>query len=106
MHDYLALQSIIQVLVSDPVEKYMTAFADAGPLPASMTLSRALMRFFKDSAVPVVDDWGSCVGIAYRTDCSKVIPHHFLLSHHFYAIGSGSLVQNLLRGHNLYLFFS
>lgn len=62
----------IQVLVDDPVEKYMTAFDDANPLPCSMTLNKVVMRFFKDSAIPVVDDWGSCVGIVYRNDCNKV----------------------------------
>ncbi|THU71499.1 hypothetical protein C4D60_Mb04t02080 [Musa balbisiana] len=61
-----------QVLVDDPVEKYMTAFDEANPLPCSMTLNKVVMRFFKDSAVPVVDDWGSCVGIVYRNDCNKI----------------------------------
>ncbi|WOL06458.1 pentatricopeptide repeat-containing protein [Canna indica] len=61
-----------QVMVDDPVEKYMTVFEEASPLSASMTLSKAVMRFFKDSAVPVVDDWGSCVGIVYRSDCNKL----------------------------------
>ncbi|XP_065012170.1 pentatricopeptide repeat-containing protein At5g10690-like isoform X2 [Musa acuminata AAA Group] len=61
-----------QVLVDDPVEKYMTAFDDANPLPCSMTLNKVVMRFFKDSAIPVVDDWGSCVGIVYRNDCNKI----------------------------------
>ncbi|CAL9754705.1 unnamed protein product [Musa acuminata subsp. burmannicoides] len=61
-----------QVLVDDPVEKYMTAFDEANPLPCSMTLNKVVMRFFKDSAIPVVDDWGSCVGIVYRNDCNKI----------------------------------
>lgn len=68
---------LIQVFVDDPVEKYMTAFEEARPLLASVTLNKAIMRFSKDSAVPVVDDWGSCVGIIYRTDCKKVLSHHF-----------------------------
>ncbi|XP_042389827.1 pentatricopeptide repeat-containing protein At5g10690-like isoform X1 [Zingiber officinale] len=61
-----------QVFVDDPVEKYMTTIEEARPLLASITLNKAIMRFSKDSAVPVVDDWGNCVGIVYRTDCKKL----------------------------------
>nr|CAD1825515.1 unnamed protein product [Ananas comosus var. bracteatus] len=61
-----------QVLVNDPVEKHMIPFEKANPLPASSSLNEVVMRFFKEPAVPVIDDWGSCVGIVHRCDCIKL----------------------------------
>ncbi|XP_008805415.1 pentatricopeptide repeat-containing protein At5g10690 isoform X2 [Phoenix dactylifera] len=61
-----------EVSLNDPIEKYMTAFEEADPLPASLKLDKVIMRFFKDSAIPAIDDWGSCVGIVHRDDCKKL----------------------------------
>lgn len=58
--------------MNDPVEKHMIPFEKANPLPASSSLNEVVMRFFKEPAVPVIDDWGSCIGIVHRCDCIKV----------------------------------
>lgn len=61
-----------QIVLNDPVEKYMIPFQEAQPLHADLILEEVVMRFFKDPVVPIVDDWGSCVGIVHRQDCTKV----------------------------------
>ncbi|KAJ6842417.1 pentatricopeptide repeat-containing protein [Iris pallida] len=57
--------------LDDPVEKYMTAFEEACPLPANLSLKKVAIRFLKDSVVPIIDDWGSCVGIVHSDDCNE-----------------------------------
>lgn len=59
--------------MDDPIGKYMTPFKEANPLQASLDLKKAVMRFYRDAAVPVVDDWGSCIGIVHCEDCNRVI---------------------------------
>ncbi|CAD6219133.1 unnamed protein product [Miscanthus lutarioriparius] len=61
-----------QIILNDPVEKYMVPFQESQPLPADLILRKAVMRFLKDRAVPLVDDWGGCVGIVHRDDCTKL----------------------------------
>ncbi|KAL6846184.1 hypothetical protein ACP4OV_023632 [Aristida adscensionis] len=61
-----------QIILNDPVEKYMIPFQESRPLPADLILRKAVMRFWKDRAVPLVDDWGGCVGIVHRDDCIKL----------------------------------
>ncbi|KAL6656053.1 hypothetical protein ACP70R_006879 [Stipagrostis hirtigluma subsp. patula] len=61
-----------QIILNDPVEKYMVPFQESRPLPADLILRKAVMRFWKDRAVPLVDDWGGCVGIIHREDCTKL----------------------------------
>lgn len=61
-----------QVSLGDPIEKYMTPFEEAKPLQASLDLKKAVMRFYRDAVVPVIDEWGSCVGIVHREDCNQL----------------------------------
>ncbi|KAJ6815518.1 MACPF domain-containing proteinisoform X2 [Iris pallida] len=61
-----------QISLDDPVEKYMTAFEEACPLPANLSLKKVAIRFLKDSVVPIIDDWGSCVGIVHSDDCNEL----------------------------------
>lgn len=61
-----------QILLNDPVEKYMIPFLESRPLGADLILENVAMRFLKDSAVPLVNNWGSCVGIVHSRDCTKM----------------------------------
>lgn len=61
-----------QIILNDPVEKYMIPFHESRPLCADLILENVVMRFWKDSAVPLVNDWGSCVGIVHSHDCTKM----------------------------------
>ncbi|KAJ1289776.1 hypothetical protein BS78_02G190200 [Paspalum vaginatum] len=61
-----------QVILNDRVEKYMVPFQESRPLPADLALRKVVLRFMKDRAVPLVDDWGGCVGIVHRDDCTKL----------------------------------
>ncbi|KAK3133391.1 hypothetical protein QOZ80_6AG0535930 [Eleusine coracana subsp. coracana] len=61
-----------QIILNDPVEKYMVPFQESRPLPADLILRKVVMRFLEDCAVPLVDDWGGCVGIVHRDDCTKL----------------------------------
>ncbi|KAG9455954.1 hypothetical protein H6P81_000462 [Aristolochia fimbriata] len=61
-----------QVLLDDPIEKHMVKFEEAKPVQSSVELKKIVMRLFRDAVVPVIDDWGSCVGILYRDDCQQL----------------------------------
>ncbi|KAF3339261.1 pentatricopeptide repeat-containing protein [Carex littledalei] len=65
-------QVLPEVLLDQPVEKYMVPFEEARPLNANIMLRDVVMRFFNEAAIPVTDEWGNCIGIVQRRDCVKL----------------------------------
>lgn len=63
---------ITKISVHDSIEHIMVPFEKSRPLKATLKLKQVVMRFYQDLAVPVIDDWGSCVGILQREDCNKL----------------------------------
>lgn len=63
---------LIQVSIGDAIECIMMPLHEARPLQATLRLNQVVMRFYRDSSVPIIDDWGSCVGILHAEDCNKV----------------------------------
>ncbi|XP_051187704.1 pentatricopeptide repeat-containing protein At5g10690 isoform X1 [Lolium perenne] len=61
-----------QILLNDPVEKYMLPFRETRPLCGDLILGNVVMRFLKDSVVPLVNDWGACTGIVHSHDCTEM----------------------------------
>ncbi|KAL5973979.1 hypothetical protein ACLOJK_030639 [Asimina triloba] len=62
-----------QVSLDDPIKKYMIPFVEANPLLASLELKQVTMCFYREAIVPVIDDWGCCVGLIHREDCNQVL---------------------------------
>ncbi|KAI3961463.1 hypothetical protein MKX01_001199 [Papaver californicum] len=61
-----------QVSLDDPIETIMRPFGESQPLLVNLDVENVLMRFFKDEVVPIIDEWGSCVGIVHREDCNQL----------------------------------
>ncbi|KAL5559389.1 hypothetical protein UlMin_035600 [Ulmus minor] len=61
-----------QVSPGEKIETFMMTFEAAQALGEEMKLNEVAMRFFKDPVVPIVDEWGSCVGLLHRKDCKEL----------------------------------
>ncbi|KAL0297400.1 UNVERIFIED_CONTAM: Pentatricopeptide repeat-containing protein [Sesamum radiatum] len=66
------LALVDSVSLRDAIEHIMVPFSEASPLQATLQLKQVVMRFFKDSVVPIIDEWGGCIGIVHREDCNAL----------------------------------
>ncbi|BFI23866.1 protein MpPPR_61 [Marchantia polymorpha subsp. ruderalis] len=56
----------------DTVESIMVPYEEARPLLAETNIKTVMMRFFKEDAIPVIDEQGGCVGVVYSEDIFEI----------------------------------
>ncbi|XWS72825.1 hypothetical protein CRYUN_Cryun02cG0073600 [Craigia yunnanensis] len=61
-----------QVLPGEHIESIMVPFESVRPLLGTLELKKVVMRFYRDPVVPIIDGWGSCVGLLHREDCYEM----------------------------------
>ncbi|KAA3489829.1 pentatricopeptide repeat-containing protein [Gossypium australe] len=61
-----------QVLPGNPIERIMLPLETVRPLPGSLELKKVVMRLYREPVVPIIDDWGSCIGLLHREDCCEM----------------------------------
>ncbi|XP_022729905.1 pentatricopeptide repeat-containing protein At5g10690 isoform X2 [Durio zibethinus] len=61
-----------QVLPGDLIESIMMPFETVRPLPGTLELKKVVMRLYREPVVPIIDDWGSCIGLLHREDCYEI----------------------------------
>ncbi|KAJ0233959.1 Pentatricopeptide repeat-containing protein [Hirschfeldia incana] len=61
-----------KVIPGEPVDSIMIPFEATRPLLGTLQLKNVVMRFYKEQVVPIIDEWGSCIGLLHREDCNNL----------------------------------